>query len=363
MNKKILLSLLTIILLCMGGLVGNTSVLAAEKDSSKVMYRYVDINTLTEPQKNNVIKGNPSEKLTKDEENYSFVYEKNTSKASSNEVSDPTNKSTNSTMKNLTNKQPVSSNTLDRSSLIKTGDTGPNVPMIICGILLFGTGIGLLTLKKRQAKQMLILLAVLGGSSILLGSSFAQASETGSLKASETVTVKKGTKETIRPATIEGYTYVGYLHTSQNDSVPTPLPVEKGSVIVNYQDEQGKAIAPKVTLEGDVGKEYTTEKKQINGYDFKEVVGKTTGNFTQAIQVVTYKYTKTPVPAADITVQYVDQEGKEVHASQTIGGNVDESYDATTTAYKLSIDGYSLDTTKLPSNAVGELSSQAQLIT
>ncbi|EAC8616855.1 hypothetical protein AK871_15110, partial [Listeria monocytogenes] len=145
MNKKILLSLLTIILLCMGGLVGNTSVLAAEKDSSKVMYRYVDINTLTEPQKNNVIKGNPSEKLTKDEENYSFVYEKNTSKASSNEVSDPTNKSTNSTMKNLTNKQPVSSNTLDRSSLIKTGDTGPNVPMIICGILLFGTGIGLLT--------------------------------------------------------------------------------------------------------------------------------------------------------------------------------------------------------------------------
>ncbi|HBI6117948.1 TPA: MucBP domain-containing protein, partial [Listeria monocytogenes] len=57
------------------------------------------------------------------------------------------------------------------------------------------------------------------------------------------------------------------------------------------------------------------------------------------------------------------KEGKEVHASQTIGGNVGESYDATTTAYKLSIDGYSLDTTKLPSNAVGELSSQAQLIT
>ncbi|EPC3703356.1 hypothetical protein U4V85_002898 [Listeria monocytogenes] len=34
----------------------------------------------------------------------------------------------------------------------------------------------------------------------------------------------------------------------------------------------------------------------------------------------------------------MDQRGKEVHASQTIAGNVDESYDATTTAYKLSID-------------------------
>ncbi|EOD4727214.1 MucBP domain-containing protein [Listeria monocytogenes] len=359
MNKKSLLSVFTVIFMCSGFLFGNTTVSAAEKDSSKVLYQYVNINTLTDTQKNNIVKGPPTETLTHDEENYSFVYQKNTSKASSNDGSGSTKRTTNSN----TNKEPDSSGTLDRGSLMKTGDTGANIPLIVCGFLLFGTGIGLLTMRKRHAKQMMVLVAVLGGGSLLLGPSLTQASETASLKAPETVTVEKGTKETKQPVAIEGYTYVGYLHTSQNDSAPTPVPVEKGKVTVHYQDEQGKVIAPEETLEGDVGKAYTTEKKQINGYDFKEVAGNATGNFTKTTQMVTYKYTKTAVPAADVTVQYVDQEGKEVHASQTIRGNVGEAYDAATAAYKLNLDGYSLDTTKLPTNASGNFSNQAQLVT
>ncbi|EAC9834118.1 MucBP domain-containing protein, partial [Listeria monocytogenes] len=62
-------------------------------------------------------------------------------------------------------------------------------------------------------------------------------------------------------------------------------------------------------------------------------------------------------------VQYVDQDGKEVHASQTIRGNVGEAYDANTPEYKLTIAGYSLDTAKLPTNASGDFSNQAQLVT
>ncbi|EAH3791911.1 cell surface protein, partial [Listeria monocytogenes] len=243
------------------------------------------------------------------------------------------------------------------------GDTGANIPLIVCGFLLFGTGIGLLTLRKRHTKQMLVLVAVLGGGSLLLGSSLTQASETASLKAPETVTVEKGTKETKQPGAIEGYKYVGYLHTSQNDPAPTPIPVEKGTVTVTYQDEQGKTIAPAETLEGDVGKAYTTEKKQIDGYDFKEVVGNAAGNFTKTTQTVTYQYTKTAVPAGDVTVRYVDQDGKEIHAPQTIRGNMGEAYDATTTEYKLAIDGYSLDTAKLPTNASGDFTNQTQLVT
>ncbi|EAC7892569.1 MucBP domain-containing protein [Listeria monocytogenes] len=363
MNKKNLLSVFTVIFMCSGFLFGSTNVSATEKDSSKVLYQYVDINTLTNAEKNNMVKGNPTEPLTHDEENYSFVYQKNTSEASNSEGSTPTKKSTNNTTKNLTNKQTPPSNTLEQGSLMKTGDTGANVPLIVCGFLLFGTGIGLLTLRKRHAKQMLVLVAVLGGGSLLLGSSLTQASETASLKAPETVTVEKGTKETKQPVAIEGYTYVGYLHTSQNDPAPTPIPVEKGTVTVYYQDEQGKAIAPEETLKGDVGKAYTTEKKQIDGYDFKEVIGNATGNFTKTAQTVTYKYTKSAVPAGDVTVQYVDQDGKEVHASQTIRGNVGEAYDANTPEYKLTIAGYSLDTAKLPTNASGDFSNQAQLVT
>ncbi|EGQ0538654.1 MucBP domain-containing protein [Listeria monocytogenes] len=367
MNKKSLLSIFTVIFMCSGFLFGNTTVSAAEKDSSEVLYQYVDINTLTDTQKNNMVKGNPTESLTHDEENYSFVYQKNTSEASNSEGGIPakksTNKPTNNTAKNLTNKQPVPSSTLDKGSLMKTGDTGANVPLIVCGFLLFGTGIGLLTLRKKHAKQMLVLVAVLGGGSLLLGSSLTQASETASLKAPETVTVEKGTKETKQPVAIEGYTYVGYLHTSQNDPAPTPIPVEKGTVTVYYQDEQGKTIAPAETLEGDVGKAYTTEEKQINGYDLKEVIGNTTGNFTKTTQTVTYQYAKTAVPAGDVTVQYVDPDGKEVHAPQTIRGNVGEAYDANTPEYKLTIDGYTLDTTKLPTNASGDFGNQTQLVT
>ncbi|ECK6840012.1 cell surface protein, partial [Listeria monocytogenes] len=345
----------------------STTVSAAENDSSKVLYQYVDINTLTNTQKNNIVEGNPTEILTHDEDNYSFVYQKNTSKTSNSEGSTPTkksiNKPTNNTTKNLTNKQTFPFNTLKQGSLMKTGDTGANIPLIVCGFLLFGTGLGLLTLRKRHAKQMLVLVAVLGGGSLLFGSSLTQASETDSLKAPETVTVEKGTKETKQPVAIEGYTYVGYLHTSQNDPEPTPIPVEKGMVTVNYQDEQGKTIAPGETLEGDVGKAYTTEKKQIDGYDFKEVVGNAKGNFTKTTQTVMYKYSKTVVPAANVTVRYVDQDGKEVHAPQSIRGNEGEAYDANTTEYKLTIEGYSLDTAKLPANASGVFSNQAQLVT
>ncbi|EAG4727471.1 MucBP domain-containing protein [Listeria monocytogenes] len=56
-------------------------------------------------------------------------------------------------------------------------------------------------------------------------------------------------------------------------------------------------------------------------------------------------------------------DGKEVHAPQTIRGNVGEAYDANTPGYKLTIDGYSLDTAKLPTNASGDFSNQAQLVT
>ena len=44
-------------------------------------------------------------------------------------------------------------------------------------------------------------------------------------------------------------------------------------------------------------------------------------------QTVTYVYTKDPVKAADVTVEYVDTAGNEIHASQVISGNVGDDYD------------------------------------
>lgn len=69
--------------------------------------------------------------------------------------------------------------------------------------------------------------------------------------------------------------------------------------------------------------------------------------------------------ASDVTVNYVDEDGKAISgiSSQTISGNVGDSYDASTDKYKLAIDGYTLDATKLPTNATGTLSKDAQSVT
>ena len=62
-------------------------------------------------------------------------------------------------------------------------------------------------------------------------------------------------------------------------------------------------------------------------------------------------------------MEYVDTEGKEVHPSQVISGNVGESYDASTEKYQLTIDGYTLDKSQLPENSKGMFSETAQTVT
>ncbi|MBC1625131.1 MucBP domain-containing protein [Listeria welshimeri] len=426
MNKKLGLFLFAVLLTFGGFLLGNSPVYAAEGDTSSITYKYVDFDTLTTEQKNSIIKGNPTETLNNDFENYSFVYQKNTSGDSAstdNNAAGGSNGNGNSVDGNST-----SGNASSGNSLIKTGDVGPDIYLIMLGFVLVGGGIGLLTLKKRHAKQLLLFLIVFGGGSIMIGS-IAQAVENSNLKPQETTTVTKGTKETKKPGNIEGYTYVGYIHTSKNDTAPTPpveqgtvtvnyqdeqgnsvapseilkgdvgktyktvqkdvegydfkevqgnatgefttkaqvvnyiyaktvTPVEQGTVTVNYQDEQGNTVAPTETLKGDVGETYTTVQKDVEGYDFKEVQGNTSGEFTKESQVVTYIYTQIPVPAANLTIKYLDENGNQIHEPKIISGNVGDPYDVTGDLDELQIEGYTIDTTKLPANATGVLSNE-----
>ncbi|MBC1635619.1 MucBP domain-containing protein [Listeria welshimeri] len=426
MNKKLGLFLFAVLLTFGGFLLGNSPVYAAEGDTSSITYKYVDFDTLTTEQKNSIIKGNPTETLNNDFENYSFVYQKNTSGDSAstdNNAAGGSNGNGNSVDGNST-----SGNASSGNSLIKTGDVGPDIYLIMLGFVLVGGGIGLLTLKKRHAKQLLLFLIVFGGGSIMIGS-IAQAVENSNLKPQETTTVTKGTKETKKPGNIEGYTYVGYIHTSKNDTAPTPpveqgtvtvnyqdeqgnsvapsetlkgdvgktyktvqkdvegydfkevqgnatgefttkaqvvnyiyaktvTPVEQGTVTVNYQDEQGNTVAPTETLKGDVGETYTTVQKDVEGYDFKEVQGNTSGEFTKESQVVTYIYTQIPVPAANLTIEYLDENGNQIHEPKIISGNVGDPYDVTGDLDELQIEGYTIDTTKLPANATGVLSNE-----
>ena len=145
--------------------------------------------------------------------------------------------------------------------------------------------------------------------------------------------------------------------------------VPAADVTVKYVDTEGNEIRASLTISGTVGDSYdaSTEKFQltIEGYtlDESQLPENLKGVFSETAQTVTYIYTKNPMPAADITVEYVDTEGNEIHASQTISGNVGESYDASTKKYQLTIDGYIVDESRLPQNAKGTFGKEEATVT
>lgn len=66
-------------------------------------------------------------------------------------------------------------------------------------------------------------------------------------------------------------------------------------VTVKYQDTDGNSIAKDEVKSGNVGDAYTTEKKEITGYTFKEVKGDISGKISDKAQAVSYIYTKNKV--------------------------------------------------------------------
>ncbi|KGH34446.1 MucBP domain-containing protein [Lactococcus cremoris] len=72
-------------------------------------------------------------------------------------------------------------------------------------------------------------------------------------------------------------------------------PVKGTDINVHYQDEQGNKLASDDRLSGNIGDGYTSIKKEIAGYTFKEVQGNVTGTFTDKTQTVTYIYSKNKV--------------------------------------------------------------------
>lgn len=86
---------------------------------------------------------------------------------------------------------------------------------------------------------------------------------------------------------------VVYIYTK--DEI-TPL---TGTVIVKYEDDKGNTLSDSIIKSGSVGENYTTEKKDIKGYFFKETRGKVSGAFTDETQTVTYVYSKDESESTD----------------------------------------------------------------
>ena len=88
--------------------------------------------------------------------------------------------------------------------------------------------------------------------------------------------------------------------------------------------------------------------------------GTTDDLYTRSKQGVADTYVRIAQP---VTIKYVDENGNKIHEPQTIKGNVGDPYDVSTDTYKLKIDGFTLDTTKLPAVYKGTLSVTPQTVT
>ncbi|MGX7048279.1 hypothetical protein RU86_GL001424 [Lactococcus piscium] len=80
--------------------------------------------------------------------------------------------------------------------------------------------------------------------------------------------------------------------------VKTPLTgVAGGNITTRYVDTNGTSISDDIVTSGNIGDPYSTVKKDIAGFTYKNVTGNTSGQFTNQLQTVTYIYTSNSVPS------------------------------------------------------------------
>jgi LPXTG-motif cell wall-anchored protein len=172
----------------------------------------------------------------------------------------------------------------ENQKLPKTGEENPNKGFILLGIVFLFAGGALLIWKGKQGKQLLLLI-IIGGAGI---SVMSQAT-TLELPESTVETMAKGSN--YQPDTeVEGYEYVGYIHSTADNEVP-PIPEEKeGSVYVHYVNEAQEKIHDDLHLTGKVGDPYDVAAIQIPGMTFKETVGDPSGVFGELEKEVTFIY-------------------------------------------------------------------------
>lgn len=105
---------------------------------------------------------------------------------------------------------------------------------------------------------------------------------------------------------------VVYIYTK--DKV-TPI---TGTVIVKYEDDKGNTLSDSVIKSGNVGENYTTEKKDIKGYFIKETRGDISGLFKEETQTITYVYSKENLETEDKgdNNNNLDTEGKDEGTSE-----------------------------------------------
>ncbi|MBC1968627.1 bacterial Ig-like domain-containing protein [Listeria marthii] len=121
----------------------------------------------------------------------------------------------------------------------------------------------------------------------------------------------------------------------------------EGHEVTITDDASGKLL-----YEGELTSDISISLKSLSsGYHNIRVVLDNAPNNPQ--NQTTFGISIASTVAGDLTVNYVDEAGKTIHEPQTVSGFVGDDYDVTTDEYQLAIDGYELDNSKLPTDAIG----------
>lgn len=303
---------------------------AAEK-SSMVTYQYIDINSLTQQEKDQVIKTAPNEIATSDKENIRLVYQRNTTILPTNTLN-PT-PSTSQSVSNTFSKPTLVTRT-SSSNLPKAGDKPLSPFTYFLGFTLIILVSGL-SIWKRKIRTSLFLFIIV--SSATFGA--ANYSYAAELHPNVTATITQGATYNYTPEAVTGYSYIGYIIQKENN--PT---TETGTVTVkNITDED--TLLSTETYTGNVGEAYEIVPKEIAGYTLSSPATPKTGKYVKAGTEIIFLYKKNiSIPETGIvTVKYTTENGTLI-SSETFTGNVGNSYEI----FPKAIDGFDLVSSPAP---------------
>ena len=256
---------------------------------------FVDISSLSEGEKRQIRQLEDLE-VVKAQSLYKFVYTKDESSSptpsDSTKIPDVGDKTP-----NAVDKTPDTVKEVIHNLLPNTGTAELSAYGALFGFgILAGASFLIVSNKGKKSGKALLLFLISGG---VLGYQISSIAAYSGNPLAPTVFVAEGSQ--LQPENIPGYRYVGVIEVKilcNADSTPTPAPEQKkGTVIVTYLDTEGNEIAPSETVASDlvVGTAYTTEKKDIPGYTFKEMgtdSAPANGEVVEGTQTVIYVYEK-----------------------------------------------------------------------
>ncbi len=149
------------------------------------------------------------------------------------------------------------------------------------------------------------------------------------------------------PVTEPGtYTFTIYDQAGNSSTIDVDVIINSDGVEVKYVDigNGNEEISPKVNLSGKVDQNYTTEAKDVEGYELVKIPTNATGKYTIDKQTVVYEYKLN----SNVTTRYVDQlTGNKIHDDLVLKYKQDDVYSTSSE----NIEGYEL--VKTPTNKTG----------